>query len=63
MEKKQTTCNFCGLACNMDFYVEDNKIVKVEGDKNHPYTKGMICKKGLKHLERFNHPKRQYKLG
>lgn len=62
MEKISSGCTLdCFDCCKLNVYVEDNKIVKVEGDKKHPYTKGMICKKGLKHLERFNHPKRQYK--
>lgn len=47
MERKQTTCNFCGLACNMDFYVEDNKIVKVMPTSDYPVNKGFSCIKGL----------------
>ena len=31
------------------------------GDKNHPFTKGFICKKGLAHLDRLNHKDRIYK--
>ncbi|HAT4852312.1 TPA: molybdopterin-dependent oxidoreductase, partial [Clostridioides difficile] len=27
-------------------------------DKNHPYTKGFICKKGMAHLDRLNHKDR-----
>ena len=62
MEKISSGCPLdCFDCCKLNVYVEDNKIVNVEGDKNHPYTKGKICKKGLKHLERFNHPSRQYK--
>ncbi len=29
MKKVQSTCNYCALDCNLDFYVEDEKIVKV----------------------------------
>ena len=29
MRKVQSTCNYCALACNLDFYVEDGKIVKI----------------------------------
>ena len=62
MKKISSGCTLdCFDCCKFNVYIDDDKIVKVEGDKNHPYTKGMICKKGLKHLERFNHPKRQYK--
>ena len=42
-------------------YVKNDDIIKIEGDKEHPYTKGFICKKGLAHLKRLNHSKRIYK--
>lgn len=51
----------CFDACKFNIYVEENNIVKIEGDKFHPYTKGFICKKGLNHLKRHNHLNRQYK--
>ncbi|MBC2855135.1 molybdopterin oxidoreductase family protein [Cetobacterium sp. 2A] len=47
MTKIQSTCNYCSLACNMDFYVEDNKIVKVLPTKDYPVNKGFSCIKGL----------------
>ena len=51
----------CFDACKFNVYVEDNNIVKIEGDKSHPYTKGFICKKGISHLKRHNHLNRHYK--
>lgn len=51
----------CADCCKFNVYIEDNKIVKIEGDKEHPYTKGFICKKGLSHVNRLNHRKRVYK--
>lgn len=45
----------CFDACKFNVYVKDGKIIKVEGDKNHPFTKGFICKKGRMHLERLTH--------
>ena len=27
MKKVQSTCNYCALDCNLDFYVEDEKLV------------------------------------
>ena len=47
MEIIQSTCNYCSLACNMDFYVEDNQIVKVVPNKAYPVNKGFSCIKGL----------------
>lgn len=51
----------CFDACKFNVYVEDDKVIKIEGDKNHPYTKGIICKKGRAHLDRLNHCERIYK--
>ena len=47
MKKVQSTCNFCALDCNMDFYVEDGKIVKVIPTKGYPVNDGFSCIKGL----------------
>ena len=61
MKKISHGCTLdCADCCKFNVYVEDNKIIKIEGDKEHPYTKGFICKKGLAHLKRVNHEKRLY---
>lgn len=61
MEKLSLGCTLdCFDCCKFNVYVDENKVVKIEGDKEHPYTKGFICKKGLMHLDRTNHPDRQY---
>lgn len=51
----------CFDCCKFNVYVKDDKIIKIEGDKNHPYTRGMICKKGRAHVTRLNHKDRIYK--
>ena len=62
MKKLSSACTLdCFDCCKFNVYVENNKVIKIEGDKEHPYTKGFICSKGLMHLDRHNHPKRQYK--
>ncbi|ENZ02029.1 hypothetical protein HMPREF1092_01264 [Clostridium thermobutyricum] len=47
MKKIQSTCNYCSIACNLDFYVENNKIVKVHPTEGHPINNGFCCIKGL----------------
>ena len=47
MKKTQSTCNLCALACNLDFYVENNEITKVMPTKDYPVNKGFCCIKGL----------------
>ncbi|MBU3161673.1 molybdopterin oxidoreductase family protein [Clostridium frigoris] len=47
MKKIQSTCNYCGLGCNIDFYVENSKIIKLSPTDNYPVNKGFCCIKGL----------------
>lgn len=62
MKKISHGCTLdCADCCKFNVYVKNDDIIKIEGDKEHPYTKGFICKKGLAHLKRLNHSKRIYK--
>ena len=47
MKKIQSTCNYCAIDCNLDFYVEDNRIMKVVPTKGYPVNDGFCCIKGL----------------
>ncbi|MDQ0148578.1 molybdopterin oxidoreductase family protein [Eubacterium multiforme] len=47
MEVKQSVCNYCSTGCNLDFNIEDGKIVKIIGTKNYPVNSGTACIKGL----------------
>ena len=47
VKKVQSTCNFCAIDCNLDFYVEDGKIIKTVPTKGYPVNDGFSCIKGL----------------
>lgn len=47
MKKIQSTCNYCAIDCNLDFYVEDNRVVKTVPVKGYPVNDGFCCIKGL----------------
>lgn len=47
MKKIQSTCNYCAIDCNLDFYVEDGRIRKVVPTKGYPVNDGFCCIKGL----------------
>ena len=47
MRKVQSTCNFCAIDCNLDFYIEDGRIVKTVPTKGYPVNDGFSCIKGL----------------
>ncbi len=45
--KVRTTCSFCGVGCQMDLHVQDNKIVKIDGaDPDLPPNNASLCVKG-----------------
>jgi anaerobic selenocysteine-containing dehydrogenase len=62
-----TLCGMCGryAICGINAAVEDGKIVKVEGRKTHPLSKGFLCHVGRACLEyqyspeRLTHPMRK----
>ena len=47
MKKIQSTCNYCAIDCNLDFYVEDNRVVKTVPTCGYPVNDGFCCIKGL----------------
>ncbi len=43
----KTTCCYCGVGCGIIIQKEKNGSLRVEGDKEHPVNKGMLCSKGM----------------
>ena len=46
MKVVKTSCSTCGSCCEVDAYVEDGKLVSVEGARNTPMQSGGMCAKG-----------------
>lgn len=46
-EKVRSTCSFCGVGCQIDLFIQDNKIVKIDGaDRDLPPNNASLCVKG-----------------
>src|SRR6478609_8054999 len=43
----KTTCSYCGVGCGMVVKKDRNGNISVEGDKDHPANRGMLCSKGM----------------
>jgi ferredoxin-nitrate reductase len=43
----KTTCCYCGVGCGIVVETDAQGRIIVEGDKNHPVNKGMLCSKGM----------------
>ena len=46
-ESFKTTCCYCGVGCGITVHKERDGRLRVEGDKDHPVNKGMLCSKGM----------------
>jgi Anaerobic dehydrogenases, typically selenocysteine-containing len=42
-----TTCCYCGVGCGVVVHKDKKGIITVEGDKQHPVNRGMLCSKGM----------------
>jgi len=43
---KYTTCYMCACRCGIKVHLKDGRIRYIEGNKNHPVNKGVLCAKG-----------------
>lgn len=43
----KSTCCYCGVGCGVVVTKENNGQLSLEGDKDHPSNKGMLCSKGM----------------
>lgn len=46
VEHVRTTCHYCGVGCQLDLHIKDNKIMKVEGVEDVQPNSGRLCFKG-----------------
>lgn len=54
----RTVCSACMCQCGVLAHVRDGKVVKLEGDPDHPLNRGFMCPKGLAFLQTVYHPDR-----
>ncbi|MBQ6392852.1 MAG: molybdopterin-dependent oxidoreductase, partial [Eubacterium sp.] len=55
----KTACpHNCYDTCGLLVYVKDEKVIKIEGDPNHPITKGTLCLKAMANVQKINSPDR-----
>ena len=57
-ESKRTFCRVCEPACGLLAEVEDDRLIALKPDPDHPVTKGFACHKGIFGLDIHNDPDR-----
>ena len=64
-EWRKTACNLCYVNCGLEVLVNDNRITKVRGDREHPKSQGYLCNKASRipyyahHRDRLTTPLRR----
>jgi len=60
IQVRHTLCDICTpqMHCGLDVYVKDGRVLKVEGNKNHPVNRGKLCTKGLCNRQYLYRPDR-----
>ncbi|MDF2627575.1 MAG: twin-arginine translocation pathway signal [Symbiobacteriaceae bacterium] len=53
-----SSCFQCPAICGIIAYVEDGRVVKIEGNPNHPNNQGAICAKGQAGMSQAYDPQR-----
>lgn len=43
----KTACMLCFMTCGINAYVNDGKLIRVEGMPEHPLNRGLLCPRGL----------------
>ncbi|MBR0826358.1 molybdopterin-dependent oxidoreductase [Bradyrhizobium manausense] len=64
-EWRKTACNLCYINCGIEVRVDDGRITKVRGDREHPRSQGYLCNKASRipfyahHRDRLTAPLRR----
>ncbi|MFT5005153.1 MAG: anaerobic selenocysteine-containing dehydrogenase [Paracoccaceae bacterium] len=45
-EIRKTTCYMCACRCGIDVHMEKGQVKYIEGNRDHPVNKGVLCAKG-----------------
>lgn len=57
-EIKKTTCYMCACRCGINVHLKKGKVAYIEGNKDHPVNKGVLCAKGSSGIMQVNAPSR-----
>jgi formate dehydrogenase major subunit len=58
----QSVCPYCAVGCGQRIYVQDEKVVQIEGDPDSPISRGRLCPKGAASEQLVNSRGRQTRV-
>lgn len=57
-EIRKTTCYMCACRCGINVHMKKGKVAYIEGNRDHPVNKGVLCAKGSAGIMQVNAPSR-----
>ncbi len=60
-EVRKTTCYMCACRCGIDVHLRDGKVRYIEGNRDHPVNRGVLCAKGSAGIMQHYSPARLQK--
>ncbi len=45
-EVRKTTCYMCACRCGIDVHIKNGQVAYIEGNRDHPVNRGVLCAKG-----------------
>src|ERR1044071_2869021 len=57
-EIKTTTCYMCACRCGIKVYLRDGTVTYIEGNRDHPVNRGVLCGKGAAGIMQHYSPAR-----
>lgn len=56
-----SVCPYCAVGCGLLVYSRNNAVINIEGDPDHPISRGRLCAKGSSLSQLVNSPYRETK--
>ncbi len=54
----KTTCYMCACRCGINVHLKDGRVADIEGNRDHPVNKGVLCAKGAAGIMQVTAPSR-----
>jgi anaerobic selenocysteine-containing dehydrogenase len=57
-EVRRTTCYMCACRCGINVHLKEGRVTYIEGNRDHPINKGVLCAKGAAGIMQVTAPSR-----
>lgn len=57
-EVRKTTCYMCACRCGINVHLKNGRVAYIEGNRDHPVNRGVLCAKGSAGIKQITAPSR-----